>query len=111
MKATCWVPALTLLLVGCNDSAKPPGTSSSNPATAPADYLKEITTSEKRATKIVDVSVLNRTIENFYVQEGRFPKSLQELVDLKYLPLLPPLPEGVSWNYDTNLGAVSIEKR
>lgn len=111
MKALCLVSACSLLLVGCNDSAKLPDGSSNNPATAPVDYLNNAAKAEKHATKTIDLTAVNKAIEQFYVQEGRFPKDLLELVEMKYLPLLPKLPDGANWDYDTNSGVATIQKR
>jgi hypothetical protein len=112
MKAIC--PGLAILLVmlaGCNDSTPPNReTAAPNTPTAPGDYLNNLATAEKRATKTVDTAAVNRAIETFYVQEGRFPKDLLELVELKYIPAIPRLPEGASWDYDTNTGVVMIKK-
>ena len=107
MKAAILVfPLVTLLLTGCNDSPRQPGSA----ASAPADYLKSAANSQKRAVKTIDIVALNKTIETFYVQEGRFPKSLDELVDKNFLRALPQLPPGVKFNYDTNNGLVTVEK-
>jgi hypothetical protein len=103
--------AFFVVLVGCHDSTPPDaGTSPKSSETTPGDYLNNLATAQKRATKTVDTAAVNRAIEAFYVQEGRFPKDLLELVELKYIPQLPKLPEGANWNYDTNTGVVMIEK-
>jgi hypothetical protein len=112
MKALCLVLAVSwLVLAGCNDSTPPDReTAAPNTSTAPGDYLNNLAAAEKRATKTVDTAAVNRAIETFYVQEGRFPKDLLELVELKYIPAIPRLPEGASWDYDTNTGVVMIKK-
>lgn len=111
MKTLGLVPAVLLLaLVGCSKSAPPDGDAPQKTTATPGDYLNNLTTAEKRASKTVDAAAVNRAIETFYVEEGRFPKDLLELVELKYLPLIPKLPEGASWDYDTNTGVVMISK-
>ena len=96
-----------LWLTGCNDSAGPQkkGKSSGDPS---GDYLNNLATAQQRALKTVDTATVNKAVERFYVQEGRFPKDLLELVELSYLARLPELPAGAHWDYDTNSGVVSI---
>jgi hypothetical protein len=101
-----------LLLTGCQDSTKPAGNSTrSTPASAPADYLNNMVSAEKRAARTVDLAAVNKAIEAFFVQEGHFPKDLLELVEMGYLRVLPTLPDGASWQYDPKTGIVSMEKR
>ncbi len=115
MKTLRLIPAVLLLaLVGCSKSTPSEGGDGGAPqktTATPGDYLNNLTTAEKRASKTVDTSAVNRAIETFYVEEGRFPKDLLELVELKYIPLIPKLPEGANWDYDTNTGVVMISKR
>jgi len=99
---------LGALLAGCGEN---PGTpAQSNPAAAPADYLKSAAKSEQRAIKTVDTAALNKAIEMFYVQEGRFPKDLDEVVEKKFIPEIPPAPAGMKIVYDAKAGIVRIEK-
>jgi len=85
---------VTALSAGCgNDSNKSasPGavTTSTNGgslATAPVDYLNSITKAEQSAIKTVDLSTVNGAIRQFQVEQGRYPKNLDELVEDKYLP-------------------------
>lgn len=113
MKAISLVALLSvLLLTGCNDSAGPKDSASSgNLATAPVDYLNNAAKAQQRAVKTVDLTAVNKAIETFYVQEGRFPKDLLELAELKYLPRIPEPPPGLTWNYDTNSGTATLEKK
>ncbi len=53
---------------------------------------------------------MNKAVESFYVQEGRFPNDLLELVERRYLPRIPTLPTDSAWDYDTNTGIVIIIK-
>ena len=79
--------AAGLGLVGCSPSSDKPAppatnapTSSGNPLTAPVDYLNAAAKAQQSAVKTVDVTSLNKALELFNVQEGRFPKDLNELV-------------------------------
>ncbi|HEX5219426.1 MAG TPA: hypothetical protein VFZ59_07645 [Verrucomicrobiae bacterium] len=113
MKAVVLVLMSTVLL-GCNDgkpsAEKPAAGSDANPASAPADYLKSLGQAQQKAVKTIDVTAINKAIESFYVQEGRFPKTLQELETKGFMSAVPVPPPGTKLNYDTNTGVVKIEK-
>lgn len=114
MKAFLLAILATLLLADCNDSSQSNSSKSSGDkssiATAPIDYLNNAAKAHKRAVKTVDIVSMNKVVESFYVQEGRFPKDLLELVEKGLLPRVPNLPDKASWDYDTNTGMVSIQK-
>ena len=110
--------AAGLFLAGCGDSSKQPAppstnapTSSGNPLTAPVDYLNSAVKAQQSAVKTVDVTSLNKALELFNVQEGRFPKDLNELVAKKYIPQIPTPPFGTKIEYDTNAGTVKVVKQ
>ncbi len=114
MKAILLAMLAALLFAGCNDASRTNNSSSSGDnsraATAPADYPSRTAKAQKRAVKPVDVTAMNKAIESFYVQEGRFPKDLLELVEKGLLPRMPTLPDKSEWDYDTNNGVVRIMK-
>ncbi len=100
------LPLLALLATtGCNDRQDP----SRQPVTAPSDYLNNVVQAERQANKTIDTASVNKAIEAFYVEEGHFPKDLMELVEKDFLPRLPDLPAGLSWQYDTNDGIASVQ--
>lgn len=109
--------ALTVLFVGCSDSSKPTDSAATNAATggsvvtAPVDYLNSAAKAQQSAVKTVDVTSINKAIEMFNVQEGRFPKDLNELVTKKYLPAIPTPPFGSRIEYDANAGTVKVVKQ
>lgn len=78
-------------------------------ATAPVDYLNSAAQAQKKAVKTVDLVAINKAVEAFYVQEGRFPKTLEELGEKGLMRSIPLLPPGKKFNYDTNSGVVQIE--
>jgi len=109
--------ALGLLLIGCGEKSNKPsqGTnaaaSDGNPLNAPANYLGGLAKGQQSAVKTVDVASLNQAIQLFNVQEGRFPKDLNELVEKKYLPKIPEPPRGMKVIYDANTGTVKVVKQ
>jgi hypothetical protein len=97
-----------LLLAGCGKNSDSSGGSS---LTAPVDYLKAAGKAEQKAEKTVDVAAINQALQMFNVQEGRFPKDLNELVEKKYMPRLPVPPVGSKLVYDATAGTVKVVRQ
>ena len=110
--------ATGLCLVGCSPSADKPAppaatnapSSGGNPLTAPVDYLNSAVKAQQAAVKTVDVTSLNKSLDMFNVQEGRFPKDLNELVAKKYMPEIPKPAFGTKIEYDATAGTVKVVK-
>jgi hypothetical protein len=117
MKSACFLSVVTgLLVAGCGESTNPGGqttnaTSSGNPLTAPVDYLEAVGKAKQSAVKTVDVTSLNQAIQMFNVENGRFPKDLNELVAEKIIPQIPKAPYGMKIVYDAKSGKVSVVKQ
>lgn len=79
------------------------------PLNAPEKYGETMGKAMKRSKVLTEVLPLKQTIDAFYIQEGRYPKSLQELVDRGYIKELPKLPEGKKFVYDSKTGIVDIK--
>jgi len=98
------------LLAGCggkSDSGKQ-GTNSVNVATNGfGGYVKSLGEAQKTADKTIDVTSINKAIQLFNVQEGRYPKDLQELVPT-YIAKIPDAPYGSKIVYDQNSGTVKV---
>jgi outer membrane murein-binding lipoprotein Lpp len=110
------VAAASLLLAGCGDQSNPSAqttnaTTSGNPLTAPVDYLEAVGKAKQSAIKTVDVTSLNQAIQMFHVDNGRFPKDLNELVTEKIMPKIPDAPYGMKIEYDANSGKVKVVKK
>ena len=105
------------VLAGCGSHHSGNAGSSANSAatstnggglvTAPVDYLNTAVQAEKNMTKTIDVSYLNEAIQQFNVQEGRYPKTLQELTS-NYVAKIPTPPHGYKLDYDANRGTVKV---
>jgi len=98
------------LLSGCGkkEGSKPATSSSGNPVTAPVDYLGAAAKANKNAATTVETVGLQKTIDLFQAQEGRLPKSLQELVGPNYLNALPAPPAGMKFDYSPATGQLKI---
>ncbi len=79
-------------------------------ATAPVNYLAAAAKAEQSMEKNIDSVAINNAIQLFGVQEGRFPKDLDELVTKKYLAKLPVPPFGSKLHYDAREGKASVVK-
>lgn len=99
--------ALVLLAAGCDKDSKA-AKNVSEVADAPVNYVKTVTDEKKDLDKKVDVTALNHAIEQFQVQEGRYPKDLNELVTEHYLGVIPAAPHGSKLNYDAARGTVTV---
>lgn len=98
-----------LLLSACKKEQPNPAptnasASTGNPLTAPVDYLGAAAKAKRTAEKTVDTVALNQAIQLFYAQEGRYPKSLSELVGPNYLSKLPQPPPGMKFDYNPTTG-------
>jgi len=119
MKTTLFLASfIGLLLLGCGQTSDKPATATTNAAstsggllTAPVDYLRAAGNAQQRAVKTVDTSSLNQAIQLFNVEKGRNPKDLNELVEQKFIPQIPPAPAGTKLVYDSESGKVSVVKQ
>jgi hypothetical protein len=109
--------AALLGMTGCGDSSatKPPAASATNtadsgssPLTAPVDYLDSLNKGQRSAERTVETASITKAIELFHVENGRFPKDLNELVTEKFLPQIPAPPRGMKITYDADTGKVKV---
>lgn len=104
----------TTCVFGCSDPSSQSSDAATNTAvaghvvTAPVDYVKSVAEARHSAVKTVDVAALKKAIDLFNVQEGRFPKELNELISRKYIPEMPVPPLGSKITYDAQAGTVKI---
>ncbi len=109
------------LVSGCGEKKSPPpptpkteaaepNYNTGNPLTAPADYIGAAVQAQKHAIKVIDVSYINQAIQLFNAQEGRLPKTLDELTP-NYVRHLPEVPYGQKLVYDAVAGSVKVVKQ
>jgi len=89
-------------------SNSPSSSASGNPVTAPADYLGAVAKAKKTADAKIETASINRTVQLFNVQEGRYPKDLNELVRPGYFSQLPAPPYGMKYDYNPKTGEVKV---
>lgn len=65
----------------------------------------------KKARKMDVILPLKQLIDSFYAEKGKYPLSLQELVDESYIKQLPKLPSDMRFVYDSSKGSLSIEAK
>jgi hypothetical protein len=119
MRTSCLLAVLLwLLTIGCGEKSDKsgqtttaPAAGGSSPLSAPADYLGAMGKAQQNAVKTVDTAKLNQAIQMFSAEHGRNPKSLNELVEEKYLPRIPAPPFGMTIQYDPASGKVSVTKQ
>lgn len=95
------IAAASVLLAACGDKDAPAGT---NPANAPTDYLGAVAKGKKKSEATVANLQVAPAIQQFQAAEGRFPKSLQELVEEGYLTAQPQAPNGMKPDYNPETG-------
>jgi hypothetical protein len=111
--------AAGVALAGCGKKAAPTSAnqpargkySSGNPLTAPVDYLGAVDQGKNTAEAVAATAPLNHAVQEFFAGEGRYPKSLKELVTQGYLPKLPQAPYGRELVYNTNTHHVSVVRK
>jgi hypothetical protein len=100
--------ACLLFSAGCEKKDKvpkaaqnPPG---NNPLNAPADYLGALNKAQKSAQKTTSAVGIDQALKTFFAEEGRYPKTLDELKSKGVA--IPDPPAGMKWNYDPNTGEI-----
>jgi hypothetical protein len=117
MKSACLFLTVTaLLLAGCGDnssqgSGAETNSAGGNPLTAPVDYLGAMGRAQQTADKTADLTSVNQAIQMFQVEHGRYPKDLDELVQLKFLRTMPEPPYGMTYIYDAKTGRVQAVRQ
>lgn len=105
--ALCLSATALVSLTGCGQNSS---TQTQSASTNPADITNNVLVNSKRtADKTIDVSYLNQALQLFNVQEGRYPKTLDELTP-KYVAKLPDPPLGYKLNYDAAKGEVTVAR-
>lgn len=105
-------------MVGCgnnNQSKTAQGTNAAsggnNPLESGGGYVGALGRAQGRAVGTIDTASLDQAIQIFNVQEGRFPKDLNELVEKQFIGQIPSAPYGMKLEYDAGAGKVSVVRQ
>jgi len=93
-------------VLGCDN--RPAGNSPPPPGST-GGYLDNMVQAKQRAEKTTETAQVNDAIKQYFIQEGRFPNTLEELEDKSFIVAIPIPPAGLTWKYDTNNGVASLE--
>ena len=119
MKAI-WITSLTLTFLVCacggggdKEKDKKPkkeeSSSAGNPLTAPVDYVGAVGKAKKSSEKRVNLANIQNAIKQFQAVEGRYPKTLNELITEGYLQRPPRPPRGMKYTYNPKTGLVGVQ--
>lgn len=118
MRVISLIPVIAgLFLTGCGNNSSSTGSAatnnavtnfaSGNPITVVPDYIGVVGQAQKYSIKQIDLSYLHEAIQQFNAAEGRYPKSLQEMVP-NYIGKVPDAPYGSKIEYDPDTGTVKV---
>ena len=114
------IAALSLVLLafvaGCGDNSSSPSSSSTNAvvtnsSVGPVDYYGALAKAQQSAVKTVDATSIQKAVDLFQTDKGRYPRDLDELVKERYLGQIPKPPYGMKIVYDANTGTVRVVKQ
>ncbi|HDN97698.1 MAG: hypothetical protein DRP67_04510 [Candidatus Omnitrophota bacterium] len=78
------------------------------PLNAPAKYGETLGRALKKAEGLKEVIYLRNKINTFQIEEGRYPNSLEELVEKGYIDEIPRPPKGMEFVYDPKTGSLEV---
>ena len=80
-----------------------------NPLLAPVNYVGALGKAKNVSEKKINLANIQNAINQFNAVEGRYPKSLGELVKEGYYAKLPAPPKGKRYLYNSKTGQVGIK--
>ena len=80
-----------------------------NPLLAPVNYVGAVGKAKKTSEKRLNLANVQNAIKQFHAVEGRYPKSLGELVKEGYYSKLPAAPRGMRYVYNPKTGQVGVK--
>ena len=104
------VISLAVGLAACGKKREPaPESPALTPGNAIEQYGGVMGKTYQKAKAMDMILPLKQLVDSFYVQEDRYPTSLQELVDRGYVKELPKPPAGREISYDPSTGIVRLK--
>lgn len=106
MKKIILISLITCLFFGCSKKKE-----ELTPLNAPLKYGETMGRAMKKAKAMDGIIYLKNKINTFQLQEGRYPNSLDELVEKGYIKKeeMPKPPEGMQFIYDPKTGNVTLK--
>ncbi len=104
MKKTLFLILLLVFTFSCNKKKE-----ELTPLNAPMKYGETMGKAIKKAKAMDEILYLKNKINTFQIQEGRYPNSLEELVEKGYIEKLPEPPEGMKFYYNPKTGNVEVK--
>jgi len=98
---------LLLLLVSCGKKKESP--ESLTPLNAGEKYGEVMGKAMKKSQAMDDILYLKDKINAFQIQFGKYPSSLDELVEKGIIEKLPEPPKGMRFVYDPRVGGVEVK--
>ncbi|HOK56060.1 MAG TPA: hypothetical protein PKV21_03035 [bacterium] len=112
MKKNVLISAISVIIVlvfisGCGKKKEEELT----PLNAPLKYGEVMSKTMKKAKAMDGVIYLKNKINTFQIQEGRYPYSLDELVEKGYIKKeeMPKPPEGMKFVYNPKTGEITVK--
>lgn len=108
------VTAISLFLSACGEGENSENGSgdtnqtSGNPITAPVDYLGAVANAKKSTEGKLAIAQLEQAVNYYKIENGSFPKSLDDLLSSDHLSRMPKVPYKTKLSYDPNTGKVDI---
>jgi hypothetical protein len=109
----CVVIFLAVFMISCgrkeSETKTEEGGKKLTPVNAPSKYGEVMGRALKKSKAMDDLLYLRNKINTFQIQEGRYPYTLQELVEKGLTEQLPEPPEGMKFVYQPDSGKVSVQ--
>lgn len=95
---------LTIVLIGC----KPAEEKTEPYQGAPEQYIRTTLGVGENAKAILGTTAIQKAIDMFQLQKGRWPSSLAELQKEGFLAQIPEAPVNKKFSYDAGTGKVTV---
>lgn len=100
----CLCSVLTAVVFGC----KPAEEKTEPYQGAPEQYIRATLGAGENAKAVLGTTAIQKAIDMFQLQHGRFPGSLEELQKEGFLSQIPEAPVGKKFSYTAATGKVSV---
>lgn len=99
---------LLMICAAALSAASCGGSGGDGAAEKPGAYGRMLTGTIKKAQGMEDILNIKHHINLFYSEAGRFPHTLDELVEAGYIDELPAPPRGMEFRYNPDTGEIDL---